>query len=281
MTPDTASSRAAMRAEVPTDRPRARWERAGCGVSRCISAKGGNNSVALIIFPSEEDQHPPRHFIRDVRRRHNRAEERRRIHFYGHPVRRQDQVFVTVADDAGVGLVALVALAVAAVLYRTDDDLARGSNAVNAGTAATRTHLKCQEESSLDKFPPHEEHGEVLGYGTFQRVEEGKPLRAEEGGAVVSVVGQGQNLKTQITQGQNLKIQTTQGQNLKIQTTQGQNLKIQITQGQNLKIQITQGQNLKIKITQGQNLKIKITQGQNLKIQTTQGQNLKTKLHQV
>ncbi len=29
MTPDTASSRAAMRAEVPTDRPSARWERDG------------------------------------------------------------------------------------------------------------------------------------------------------------------------------------------------------------------------------------------------------------
>lgn len=31
MTPDTASSRAAMRAEVPTDRPRARWDREGWG----------------------------------------------------------------------------------------------------------------------------------------------------------------------------------------------------------------------------------------------------------
>lgn len=59
---------------------------------------------------------------------------------------------------------------------------------MNAGTAATRTHLKCQEESSLGKLPPHEEHGEVLGYGTFQREEEGQRLRAEEGGAVVSVV---------------------------------------------------------------------------------------------
>lgn len=33
MTPDTASSRAAMRAEVPTDRPSARWESEGCGGS--------------------------------------------------------------------------------------------------------------------------------------------------------------------------------------------------------------------------------------------------------
>lgn len=33
MTPDTASSRAAMRAEVPTDRPSAKWERDGWGGS--------------------------------------------------------------------------------------------------------------------------------------------------------------------------------------------------------------------------------------------------------
>lgn len=41
MTPDTASSRAAMRAEVPTDRPSARWERDGWGGSRDTSAGQG------------------------------------------------------------------------------------------------------------------------------------------------------------------------------------------------------------------------------------------------
>lgn len=41
MTPDTASSSAAMRAEVPTDRPRARWERDGWGGSRVTSTRQG------------------------------------------------------------------------------------------------------------------------------------------------------------------------------------------------------------------------------------------------
>lgn len=39
MTPDTASSSAAMRAEVPTDRPRARWERDGWGGQRVTSTR--------------------------------------------------------------------------------------------------------------------------------------------------------------------------------------------------------------------------------------------------
>lgn len=53
MTPDTASSRAAMRAEVPTDRPSARWERDGWGGCRDTTARG-NNSVAQLLSPPEE-----------------------------------------------------------------------------------------------------------------------------------------------------------------------------------------------------------------------------------
>lgn len=50
MTPDTASSSAAMRAEVPTDRPRARWERDGWGGSRVTSTR---HSSHLLTFPVE------------------------------------------------------------------------------------------------------------------------------------------------------------------------------------------------------------------------------------
>ena len=41
ITPDTASSRAAMRAEVPTDNPRARWDSEGCGGRTDTSVKEG------------------------------------------------------------------------------------------------------------------------------------------------------------------------------------------------------------------------------------------------
>lgn len=50
MTPDTASSRAAMRAEVPTDRPRARWERDGCGDSGDTSAGRGETTVSYSCY---------------------------------------------------------------------------------------------------------------------------------------------------------------------------------------------------------------------------------------
>ena len=45
MTPDTASSRAAMRAEVPTDRPSARLGRDGWGGSRDTSARQGETTA--------------------------------------------------------------------------------------------------------------------------------------------------------------------------------------------------------------------------------------------
>lgn len=51
MTPDTASSSAAMRADVPTDRPRARWEREGWGGIRVTSMRQGETT--LVNFPCE------------------------------------------------------------------------------------------------------------------------------------------------------------------------------------------------------------------------------------
>lgn len=54
MTPDTASSSAAMRAEVPTDRPSARWERDGWGGSRDTSAWQGKKT-AFQLLPSQEN----------------------------------------------------------------------------------------------------------------------------------------------------------------------------------------------------------------------------------
>lgn len=45
MTPDTASSRAAMRAEVPTDRPSARWERDGWGGVWDTAARQGETTA--------------------------------------------------------------------------------------------------------------------------------------------------------------------------------------------------------------------------------------------
>lgn len=50
MTPDTASSRAAMRAEVPTDRPSARWERGGGGGSVFTSARQGETAVLYSCY---------------------------------------------------------------------------------------------------------------------------------------------------------------------------------------------------------------------------------------
>lgn len=55
MTPDTASNSAAIRAEVPTDRPRARWEREAWGGSAVTASRQGGNNVIphLLTFPVE------------------------------------------------------------------------------------------------------------------------------------------------------------------------------------------------------------------------------------
>lgn len=50
MTPDTVSSRAAMRAEVPTDRPSARWERVGCGCSEDTTVKQGETTMPTVVI---------------------------------------------------------------------------------------------------------------------------------------------------------------------------------------------------------------------------------------
>lgn len=55
ITPDTARSRAAMRAEVPTDRPRAKWERDGGGGGGDTSARQGETTAFHSCYlPPEE-----------------------------------------------------------------------------------------------------------------------------------------------------------------------------------------------------------------------------------
>ena len=53
MTPDTASSSTAMRAEVPTDNPSARWERDGWGASEVTAKRQGETTVFVLTSPEE------------------------------------------------------------------------------------------------------------------------------------------------------------------------------------------------------------------------------------